>query len=211
MGGSWGFRCMMTPEAFQTETGVSRETLVRLTRYASLLQKWQPAINLVGPRTMSDLWRRHFFDSAQLYPLMPEGVRKLVDLGSGAGFPGLVLAIMGIEDVHLIESDTRKATFLREVSRETATPVTIHAHRAEQMPAFPADVVTARALAPLDRLLDLAWPFLTTDSVALFLKGQDIDSELTAATKKTTMRVERVPSRSDPRGTVLVLREIHRA
>lgn len=201
----------MTPEAFQEATGVSRETLERLSLYASLLVKWQPAINLVGPRSLSDLWRRHYLDSAQLFPLLPAGTRTLVDLGSGAGFPGLVLAIMGVKDVHLIESDGRKATFLREVSRETETPVTVHARRAEQLAPFPADVVTARALAPLDRLIDLARPFLTRDSVALFLKGQDIDSELTAATKKTTMQVERVPSRSDPRGTVLVLREIHRA
>ena len=119
---------------------------------------------------------------------------------------------MGVEDVHLVESDQRKATFLREVSRETATPVTVHADRAERLATFPADVVTARALAPLERAdRSSARPFLTRDSVALFLKGQDIDSELTTATKKTTMRVERVPSRSDPRGTVLVLREIHRA
>lgn len=201
----------MTPEAFQQATGVSRETLERLSLYASLLSKWQSAINLVGPRTLTDLWRRHFLDSAQLFPLLPPGARTVVDLGSGAGFPGLVLAIMGVQDVHLVESDGRKATFLREVSRETATPVTVHAERAEQLAPFPADVVTARALAPLERLIELAMPFLTRDSVALFLKGQDIDSELTAATKKTTMRVERVPSRSDPRGTVLVLREIHRA
>lgn len=201
----------MTPEQFQSATGVSRETLDRLTRYASLLERWQPAINLVGSRTLPDVWRRHFLDSAQLCDLLPPATETLVDLGSGAGFPGLVLAILGVKNVHLIESDGRKAAFLREVSRETGTPVTLHAVRAEDVDPFPADAVTARALAPLDRLLPLAMPFLTRDSVALFLKGQDVDTELTEATKKITMRVERVPSRSDARGTVLVLREIVRA
>src|SRR3954469_13124540 len=101
-------------------TGVSRETRERLDIYADLLRKWQRSINLVGPRTVGDLWNRHFLDSAQLLPLMPPGVSVLVDFGSGAGFPGLVLAILGVKQVHLIESDQRKATFLREVARATA-------------------------------------------------------------------------------------------
>jgi 16S rRNA (guanine527-N7)-methyltransferase len=200
----------LTATGFQAETGVSRETLDRLDVYAALLRKWQPAINLVGPRTLDDLWRRHMLDSAQLQPLLPPESRTLVDLGSGAGFPGLVLAILGVPDVHLIESDQRKATFLREVSRETAAPVTVHAARAEAVAPFPADVVTARALAPLPRLVDLATPFLTPATVCLFLKGQDVDAELTEATKEARMTVDSVPSRTDPRGRILILREIAR-
>lgn len=200
----------MTPEGFQAETGVSRETLDRLRVYANLLVKWQRSINLVGPKTLPDLWRRHMLDSAQLYPLLPRDTTTLVDLGSGAGFPGLVLAILGVPDVHLIESDQRKATFLREVSRETGASVTIHAARAEALTPLPADAVTARALAPLPKLLVLAEPFLQPNSVCLFLKGQDVESELTDATKEARMSIERVPSRTDPRGRILILREIAR-
>jgi len=133
---------------------VSRETRERLNTYAELLRKWQRSINLVGPKTLDDLWNRHFVDSAQLLPLIPPTARVLVDFGSGAGFPGLVLAILGMAEVHLIESDQRKATFLREVARATGTPVTVHAKRIEQVTPFPADIVSARALAPLGDLLD---------------------------------------------------------
>jgi 16S rRNA (guanine527-N7)-methyltransferase len=196
---------------FQALSGVSRETLARLEGYAALLRKWQRAINLVGPRTLPDLWRRHIWDSAQLHPLIPPQARVLVDLGSGAGFPGLVLAILGVPEVHLIESDQRKCAFLREVSRETGTPVTIHAERIEAVAPFSADVVTARALAPLDRLLDLAAPFLTAGGVCLFPKGQDVEKELTSATRMATMRCESWPSRSDPGGTLLRIERLGRA
>ncbi len=195
----------MDAEEFQAETGVSRETLDRLTVYADLLRKWQRRINLVGRSTLEDLWRRHMFDSAQLLPLIPEGARCLVDLGSGAGFPGLVLAILGVPEVHLIESDGRKAAFLREVSRETSTPVDIHVSRIEQTPPFVADVVTARALAPLPKLLDLAVPFVGDNTVLLFPKGQDVDRELTEATKHTTMHIDFVPSRAHESGIILRL------
>ena len=190
---------------FREETGVSRETLDRLETYAALLAKWQRRINLVGRSTLDDLWRRHMFDSAQLLPLLPEGVRTLVDLGSGAGFPGLVLAILGVPEVHLIESDSRKAAFLREVSRETSTPVDIHVARIERVPAFVADVVTARALAPLGKLLDLASRFADDRTVMIFPKGQDVDRELTATTKHTTMRTEFVPSRAHESSVILRL------
>ena len=190
---------------FREETGVSRETLDQLETYAALLAKWQRRINLVGRSTLDDLWRRHMFDSAQLHPLLPEGVRTLVDLGSGAGFPGLVLAILGVPQVHLIESDSRKAAFLREVSRETSTPVDIHVARIEEVPPFVADVVTARALAPLDKLLDLASRFAGDKTVMIFPKGQDVDRELTATTKHTTMRTEFVPSRAHESGVILRL------
>ncbi len=190
-------------EGFQAETGVSRETLDRLIVYAELLAKWQRRINLVGRSTLNELWRRHMLDSAQLLPLIPDGARCLVDLGSGAGFPGLVLAILGIPEVHLIESDGRKAAFLREVSRETSTPLHIHVSRIEQIEPFVADVVTARALAPLPKLLDLAGPFTGRQTVLLFPKGQDVDRELTEATKHTTMHIDFVPSRVHESGIIL--------
>jgi len=196
---------------FQALSGVSRETLARLERYAGLLEKWQRAINLVGPRTLPDLWRRHMWDSAQLRPLLPAQARVLVDLGSGAGFPGMVLAILGVPEVHLIESDRRKCAFLHEVSRETHTSVRIHAARIEAVAPLAADVVTARALAPLDRLLDLSTPFVTAGGVCLFLKGQDVEKELTSATKEATMRCESLPSRSDPGGTILRIERLGRA
>ncbi len=197
--------------AFQDETGVSRETRDRLTAYEAVLRKWQPKINLVGPSTLPDLWRRHFLDSAQLLPLLPEGARVLVDLGSGAGFPGLVLAILGVPEVHLVESDSRKAAFLREAARVAGVSVTVHNKRIETVTGIAADVVTARALAPLSDLLSWSFPFLGARGTGLFLKGQTLDDELTAAAKSWTLRCERFDSRSDPTGTILRVNGIDRA
>lgn len=193
----------MDAAAFQAATGVSRETRERLEAYAALLVRWQKAINLVGPKTLPDLWRRHMLDSAQLRPLVPDDTLCLVDLGSGAGFPGLVLAIMGVTNVHLIESDARKAAFLREAARITETKITVHATRIETVEGLAADVVTARAFAPLDRLLESASRFWQPETVGLFLKGQDIDAELTTAAKCWRFQAERFPSRSDPSGVIL--------
>jgi 16S rRNA (guanine527-N7)-methyltransferase len=188
--------------------GVSRETRERLNIYADLLRKWQRSINLVGPRTLDDLWNRHFTDSAQLLPLIPPSARVLVDFGSGAGFPGLVLAILGVPQVHLIESDQRKSTFLREVARATGTPITIHAKRIEQVAPFPADVVSARALAPLGDLLGFAAPFLGPDTLCLFPKGQMAEDELTAASKIWNMNVDRIQSVTDPSATILRVSQV---
>ena len=200
----------MTPLSaaeFQRLTGVSRETLDRLTVYLDLLVKWQARINLVGKGTLGDPWRRHFLDSAQIWPLLPEKTEILVDLGSGAGFPGLVLAILGVPDVHLVESDQRKAAFLREAARATATDVTVHPTRIESMDVIPAQVVTARALAPLVELIGLAAPFLRQGAVGIFPKGRSADRELTAARRKWKMRVTARQSRSDPAGTILVIED----
>src|SRR3954469_15332682 len=190
---------------------VSRETRERLNTYAELLRKWQRSINLVGPKTLDDLWNRHFTDSAQLLPLIPPTARILVDFGSGAGFPGLVLAILGVGQAHLIESDQRKATFLREVARATGTPVTVHAKRIEQVAPFPADVVSARALAPLSDLLGFAAPFLHPDSLCLFPKGQMAEDELTAASMTWNINVDRIQSVTDPSATILRLSQVPRA
>jgi 16S rRNA (guanine527-N7)-methyltransferase len=200
----------MTPEEFAERTGVSRETLERLRRYAELLEKWNQRINLVGRGTMDDPWRRHMLDSAQLFPLIPDTAAGVADLGSGAGFPGLVLAIMGVENVHLIEADRKKCAFLREVARETGTNVTIHNERIEEIESFQADIVTSRALAPLAKLLDMAAPLTKKHSILLFLKGRNVDLELTEAAKEWNIRPDKIPSQTDPESFILRLEAISR-
>lgn len=169
------------------QISVSRETIDKLTRYAELLAKWQKTINLVGPATLEQVVTRHFIDSAQLFKLIadPQNTR-LADLGSGAGFPGLVLAIMGVKDVHLVESDIRKSTFLREVSRETKTTVTVHDVRIEDVTIRDIDLISARALAPLVDLLKHANKLKTAgrSTAALFLKGANYQEEIEKAAKK---------------------------
>ena len=205
----------MTEEQFAGIAGVSRETCDRLRTYLETLTAWQTRINLVGASTLADPWRRHILDSAQLEPLFPADVRIIVDLGSGAGFPGLVLAILRPSSaVHLIESDARKCAFLREAARATGTSPTIHHSRIEAATPFACDALTSRALAPLDRLLGLAWPFLELsppETQCLFLKGAGVAQELTRCRKGWKMQVELIPSRSDPTGAILRLREVRRA
>lgn len=198
----------LAPERFAEEAGVPRETLDRLRVYAELLAKWNPRINLVAASTLADVWRRHMLDSAQLLPLVPPGARRLADFGSGGGFPGLVLAICGAPDVQLVESDQRKAAFLREVARATGAPVAVHAVRAEALAPLGADVVTARALAPLDRLLAWTVPHLAPGGVALFPKGARSEAELTAAAALWKMRADRIPSRTDPAGAIVRIQDI---
>ena len=205
----------LTPEAFAAGFDVSRETLERLRRYAETLVKWQKSINLAAPDSLNDLWRRHILDSAQLKPLLPPLTSSLADMGSGAGFPGLVLAILGVPNVHLIESDARKCVFLAEAARAAGlkageNPI-IHRARLEKVTDLAVDVVTARACAPLAKLLAYAEPFLHGDSTCLFLKGAAVDEELTEAEKTWRMSVERFPSLSDPSGTILRMRQVARA
>lgn len=203
-------RAPLDARGFAELVPVSRETLSRLETYAALLTRWSERINLVGRHTIADLWRRHMLDSAQLQPLLPEGARSLLDLGSGAGFPGLVLAILGAPGVELVEADSRKAAFLREAARVAEVPVTIRACRIAVVPPHAVAVVSARALAPLDRLLDLARPFLGPDTVCLFLKGERVEQELTVARKSWTMSVSLHQSIADPRGVVLRLHQVVR-
>jgi 16S rRNA (guanine527-N7)-methyltransferase len=197
-------------EGFAALAGVSRETLARLEAYAELLTRWSARINLVGRDTIADLWRRHFLDSAQLRPLVPDHAQSLIDLGSGAGFPGLVLAILGVPGIELVEADSRKAAFLREAARIAEASVTIRPCRMAAVPAHAVGVVTARALAPLDRLLDLAQPFLGPGTVCLFPKGERAAEELTLARKRWTMTVLLHNSIADPRGVVLRLHQVVR-
>jgi 16S rRNA (guanine527-N7)-methyltransferase len=189
---------------------VSRETLAKLAAYVELLSAWNRRINLVAPSTMGDLWRRHILDSAQLLPHIPRQARVLVDLGSGAGLPGLILALLGVPEVHLIESDQRKAAFLREAVRVTGANAVIHATRAEKSSKLMADVVTARALAPLAELLDIAEPFLQPHTICLYLKGRRVAEELTLARRGWKMQSRLLPSVSDPSGTLLYLEAVSR-
>ncbi len=212
----------LSAAAFRAATNVSRETLDRLERYAALLEKWNRTINLVARGSLADLWRRHMLDSAQLWPLLPPPQgrpRRILDLGSGAGFPGLVLAIMGASggdvEVHLVEVDQKKAAFLREAARVAEAPVTLHVQRIESLAPFPVDAVTARACAPLPRLLDYAAPFLrhyqpgAPPPVGLFLKGRDVDRELTEAREKWKMHAERLPSHTDAVAKILRIQLPH--
>ncbi|MGH7116740.1 MAG: 16S rRNA (guanine(527)-N(7))-methyltransferase RsmG [Stellaceae bacterium] len=201
----------MSAQGFAAIVSVSCETLARLEAYAGVLTRWSERINLVGRDTLGDLWRRHMLDSAQLRPLVSDHARGLIDLGSGAGFPGLVLAILGVPGVELVEADSRKAAFLREAARVAAAEVTIRPCRVAAVPPHPVDVVTARALAPLDRLLGLARPFLGPDTVCLFPKGERAEQELTVARKSWTMSASLHQSIADPRGVVLRLHQVARA
>jgi len=198
------------PQGFAEIIPVSRETLARLEAYAELLTRWSARINLIGRDTIADLWRRHILDSAQLRAFVPDRARNMIDLGSGAGLPGLVLAILGAPGVELVEADSRKCAFLREAARITATPVTLDPCRIEAVSRHTVDVVTARACAPLDRLLGLAEPFLAPGSECLFLKGERVEEELTLARKRWTMTSSLHQSRSDPRGVVLRLQQVAR-
>lgn len=180
----------------------------RLPEYKSLLIKWQKAINLIGPDTVSHIEERHFEDSLQLADFIPAGEKKILfDLGSGAGFPGMVLAMTRPDlDVHLIESDHRKCTFLSTVSRETKTPVTVHNMRIEDMPPEPVpDILTARALAPLPRLLAWCapWADRNPDLVLLLLKGQGAAQEVAEAQKAFDFSVEEFPGKTGAGGCVL--------
>jgi 16S rRNA (guanine527-N7)-methyltransferase len=195
-------------------TPVSRETSARLDRFVELLIAWQKHTNLVARSTMPVIWTRHVADSLQLLDLVPQA-KVWVDLGSGAGFPGIVIAcaLAGIEGakVHLVESIGKKATFLREAAQVTSAPATVHAMRIEDFvdkAPESIDVVTARALAPLPKLLTLAYPLLKKGALGLFLKGQDVGSELTEAAKYWKIEHSLIRSRTDEKAQTLVVRHL---
>jgi 16S rRNA (guanine527-N7)-methyltransferase len=193
----------LSASGFQDLTGVAGDRLEKLEVYLDLLRHWGRRINLVSQASLMDPWRRHILDSAQLLPLLPGGGKAVLDLGSGAGLPGLVLAIMGVPRVQLVESNGRKCAFLAQALRETGAAARLHRCRVEELTPFPAGAVTARACAPLPKLLALAWPFVEGGGMGLFLKGRKVDKELTESTKKWTMDVTRTTSLSDPSGVIL--------
>lgn len=193
-------------------TSVSRETLARLDRYVALLLQWQKAINLVAPSTLTTLWTRHIADSLQLLQLAPRALNWM-DLGSGAGFPGLVVACALIEkpaaQAILVESNRKKAAFLREAIAVTGAPALVHAGRIEAFVGEfrqPVDIITARAVASLHVLLAQAEPLLKTGAQALFLKGQDVEAELTEAARYWYLDAVLMPSKTDTRGRIVHVR-----
>jgi 16S rRNA (guanine527-N7)-methyltransferase len=195
---------------------VSREIAARLDRFVALLLQWQTRINLIAPSTIPAIWTRHIADSLQLLELAPQA-KCWVDLGSGGGFPGIPIgcALAGVPGarVHLVESNAKKAAFLREAVRHIGAPAIVHPVRIEEfMRNFSErpDVVTARALAPLQDLLALAEPLLKTGAKGLFPKGQDVDAELTLASKCWSMQMELVPSKTDPRARIVVVDGLRR-
>lgn len=190
---------------------VSRETEEKLRHYQDLLLSWNRRINLISSRDEAVLWQRHILDSVQVAPLLPRQ-GAVADLGSGAGLPGLIIAIMRPEPIHLVEADKRKAAFLLEATRALGLRhVTVHAKRVEATSLPPLAGITARALAPLADLLPHAHRFLLAEGVAVFPKGRAVEAELTDAASHWLMRVERFPSLTDPEATLLRLSEIRPA
>jgi 16S rRNA (guanine527-N7)-methyltransferase len=189
--------------------------MARLERYAALLAEWNAKHNLVSRRSLEDLWSRHFWDSAQIARLIPAGAESLIDLGSGAGFPGLVIAEL-LRDrapplrTVLVEATAKKCRFLETVLGELALPAEVRCSRIEDHRPAPFDVITARACAPLPILLAYAQRFWGPGTRALFHKGQNLGAELTEATKSWRIESEQHPSRSDPSGIILEIRELQR-
>ena len=206
---------MFTKESFFKQTNVSRETMEKIEIYADLLQRWQKSINLIGPNTATEAWQRHFFDSAQLFTLIQKNTQhdwgetkelKWLDFGSGAGFPGLVLAIMGAGEFHMVESNGKKCTFMRQVVRETGASAIIHQERIEDLPPFPANYIVSRALASVDKLIEFSGPFVTEKTELWFLKGQDVEEELTKPSISRIISLDRYPSLTNEKAEILKIK-----
>jgi 16S rRNA (guanine527-N7)-methyltransferase len=199
-------------DQFRQRFDVSRETLAALETYADLLVRWQRRINLVADSTVSDLWWRHLADSAQIVAHIPDTARVIADVGSGAGFPGLVVAMMRpMFHVKLIESNSKKAAFLQEVAARTgATNVGIIRKRVESLTGWSADVITARACASLTALLEMTETLRRPDTLCLFLKGATAERELTEAREAWNMTVQSTPSLTSPDSVLLKLSEVSR-
>lgn len=204
----------LSPAQFEAAYPVSRETLARLEAFVSLLAEWNSSrFNLVSANSLADVWRRHVWDSAQLAPLIPQSARSLADLGSGAGFPGLVLAILAKNQdgacIHLVESMTKRCRFLQAVIDALDLPAVVHNVRAESL-TLKVDVVTARACAPMVKLLGYAWPYLRAGATGLFLKGQDVEVELQDAATSWKFQADLIPSISHVDGRIARLKKVSR-
>jgi 16S rRNA (guanine527-N7)-methyltransferase len=212
-GGAATFLGPTDAAAFAAATVATPAQMEDLVRFREILTAGNAVMNLVGPATLPDFWNRHAWDSAQLLRLAPEAL-SWADLGAGAGFPGLVLAILGKGragfHVHLVESMAKRCRFLDQVVSELGLPATVHNARAENL-ELSVDIVTARACAPLHRLLGYARPYFRAGAQGLFMKGQDVASELEEATRYWHFEAETVPSLSDQRGRIVRVRRLGRA
>jgi 16S rRNA (guanine527-N7)-methyltransferase len=213
-GGQGAFDLAADKERALALCPVSRETETRLDAYAALLLRWQSKLNLVASSTLPHLWTRHIADSLQLLPLAPQA-RVWADFGSGGGFPGLPLACALADQpgakIHLIESNGKKAAFLREAARVADVPAVVHQERAEKFGESCAETVhavTARALAPLKKLCDQAFPLISRGAAGFFLKGQDVDAELTDAAKYWRLEASKVPSKTSAQSSIVVVRAL---
>lgn len=205
----------MSAEPILSSLGVSRETRAKLEILAALLTKWSPKINLVSNSSLAHVWTRHIADSAQIYGLAPESARTWIDLGSGGGFPGLVIGALAAQfnpnlDLTLVESDQRKCAFLATASREMGIKISIKPQRIEMLPPGPRDIISARALASLPKLLELAEPLSGPGTIALFPKGADARAELTSAALGWHIRHKAHPSATDPNAVILEILEFRR-
>jgi 16S rRNA (guanine527-N7)-methyltransferase len=197
--------------AFLAASPVSRETAARLDHYARLLRDRNQRLSLVADSTLPCLWTRHFLDCAQLADLIPDPEKTVVDIGTGAGLPGLVLAILGLPHVHLVENNMQKVAFLRTVIAELDLPVTVHPMKVEAMSSFAAGAVTARALKPLATLIGLARKFCGPETVCVFPKGRRAEEELAQARDLWAFTVERFGSQTDPGSTIFRLSRVQEA
>jgi 16S rRNA (guanine527-N7)-methyltransferase len=206
----------MSAADFQAQHDVSRETMERLQAYAQELSRWNARINLVSPSTLPDLWQRHILDSAQIFALAPKQMTSWTDLGTGGGLPGIVIAILAREtnpdlQVTCIESDKRKSVFLSTISRQLDLKTRVVTARIEKTDATSAQVLSARALAPLDTLLGYARHHLAPNGIALFPKGAQAQDEIAQAAMNWRFDIEAIPSKTDPQGVILRLGDIQRA
>jgi len=197
--------------AFLAACPVSRETEAQLDRFALLLADRNRSLSLIADSTMEALWTRHFLDSAQILRLIPDPEAVVVDLGTGAGFPGLVLGILGLPKIHLIENNMQKVAFLRNVVAELGLPVTVHAMKIEAVRPFAAGTVTARALKPLDQLIGLSRKFMGSGSACVFPKGRRAEEELRDAERRWRMKTERFQSLTDAGSTIFRISDIQEA
>jgi len=193
---------------FLAALSVSRETEARLARYEALILARNQSLGLIANSTEDQIWTRHFLDSAQVARLILHPQDSVVDLGTGAGFPGLVLAILGLPKIHLVENNMQKVAFLRSVVADLALPITIHARKVEAVKPFVAGTLVSRALKPLDQLLDLSRNLLGPSTVCIFPKGRRAEEELRVAERRWQMTVERFTSLTSEDSTIFRLTKI---
>ena len=196
-------------EKFCERVGVSRETFLQLQCYVELLEKWQSKINLVSNTTLAEVWERHILDSAQLMSCI-DSTKALLDIGSGAGFPGMVLAILGNENITLVESDSRKGAFLREVARVTHTKIQIECKRIEVCDIAPYGIITCRAFAEIQKILSVLEKNVSHNPLLLLLKGKNYQAEIEAAKQKYTFKCKHTPSITNEEAVILHITDIQK-